>query len=435
MRGKEKIIKTILAIARILFGITFIFSGFVKAVDTLGFTYKIEDYLISFHLTQFIPLALTIAVFLILVELLLGVFILLGVYRKVTTPLAILFMAVMTPLTFYIALKNPVKDCGCFGDALIIDNWSTFYKNIVLLSFAIFLFAFRQYIKPFFSNKTKNYVLGFIFLFSLLFCLYNILYLPIIDFRPFKVGVNIPEQMEDDLSNGDVYENIYIYEKGGVQEEFTEENYPWEDSTWTYVDFKSKLIKEGEKPLIDEFFITAYTKDSIGTFVKTDDITHEVLSKPITLLVISLSLENVHKAGMTQILKLAEYAKENDIDLQIVTASQAKGIEQWNQKSGIANLSYASMDELTIKTIIRSNPGLLLLKEGTIQAKWSSRNIPNVTELEDIITQLQLKEKSLPNNNSYARLLILGMMFAIPLMGIKWYDIRVNKTNNKSIIN
>lgn len=428
MKGKDKLIKIILSIARILFGATFIFSGFVKAVDPLGFAYKIEDYLISFHLTQFIPLALTFAVALILLEFLLGVFILLGLYSKITTRLTVLFMVVMTPLTLYIALANPVADCGCFGDALVISNWATFYKNIVLLSLSIFLYANRNNSNPFFTNKTKTFVVGFVFLFSLLFCLYNILYLPLIDFRPYKVGVNIPEQMDDDLSKGDVYENMYVYEKDGVQQEFREDNFPWEDSTWTFIDFKSKLIKEGDKPLIDDFFITSYANDSTGAFVKTDDITHKVLSKPISLLVVSLSLDDANEGGMKQIIELAHCAVDNKIDMHIVTSSDANTIEQWHDRCGRPNLAYASMDELTLKTIVRSNPGLLLMIKGTIQAKWSSRNLPTVAELDGMIAQLQLEENTIPSNNYFARLLIVCTIFVIPLLGMKWCDrININK--------
>lgn len=429
MKGKIKLVNIVVAIARILFGITFIFSGFVKAVDPAGFAYKIEDYLISFHLTQFIPLALTFAIALIVVELLLGVFILLGLYRKATTSIAVLFMSVMTPMTLYIALKNPVADCGCFGDALIIDNWSTFYKNIVLLSLAILLFVYRRNIKPFFSNKTKHFALGFVFLFSLLFCLYNVLYLPVMDFRPYKIGVNIPEQIEDDLSKGDVYENIYIYEKDGVEKEFTEETFPWEDSTWTFVDLKSKLIKEAEQPKIEEFFIVAFSKDSTGVYVKTDDITQEVLSNPFNLWVVSLSLDDANEKGMKKIVALADYAKENDIDFHILTSSDANDINRWDSKWNSPNIHYASMDELTLKTIVRSNPGLLLLHEGTIQGKWSSRNIPDVTKLDITVAQLQSGRKTLANNNYLVRLLIICAIFVIPLLGIKWFDSYNSHTN------
>ena len=393
MKVKDRLINAVLAIARIVFGITFVFSGFVKAVDPVGFAYKIEDYLISFQLLEFIPLALTFAVGLILLEFLLGVFILLGLYRKITSTLALLFMAVMTPMTLYIALANPVADCGCFGDALIISNWATFYKNIVLLALSIVLVVYSNRILPLFSAKSaksKNYFLGFVFLFSLLFCLYNILYLPIMDFRPYKVGVNIPEQMQDDLSKGDVYENIYIYEKDGVEQEFTEDNFPWEDTTYTFVDYTSKLIKKGDKPLIDEFHILAYAKDTSGAFVATGDITDDVLAQPITLFVVSLSLNKASSKAMKQIVALADYAANKHIDLLIATSSDAKTVEQWHRQWGNpANVNYAQMDELTLKTIIRSNPGLLLLNKGTIQGKWSSRNLPTASKLDAIIGRLK----------------------------------------------
>lgn len=424
MSRNDRFIKIGLVIARILFGITFLFSGFVKAVDPLGFAYKIEDYLISFHLTQFIPLALTVAVFLIILEFLLGIFILLGLFRKWSTSLAVLFMLVMTPMTLYIALENPVADCGCFGDALVISNWATFYKNIVLISLALFLIVYRNNIRPSFSSKTKNIVLWFLLLFSILFCLYNILYLPIMDFRPYRVGVNIPEQMEVDLNNGDVYENIYIYEKDGVEKEFTEETFPWEDSTWTFVDLNSKLIKEAEQPVIEEFHIVAYNKDSTGMFVKADDITHQVLSEPITLLVVSLSLDDANESAMKQITTMADYAAANNIKMQIVTSSEAVAVEQWSEKLGNPNLNFAGMDELTLKTIVRSNPGLLLLNKGTIEAKWSSRNLPKAQELDRLIVKIQLKKNGVPHNNSSGRLFILCILFVLPLLGIKWYDRR-----------
>lgn len=423
MKGNDRLVNIVLTAARILFGITFVFSGFVKAVDPIGFAYKIEDYLIAFQLIPFIPLALTFAVTLILVELLLGVFILLGLYRKLSTAMGVLFMAVMTPMTLYIAIKNPVEDCGCFGDALVISNWDTFYKNIVLVLLAVLLLVYHKRIKPLFTNKSKGLVVGFVFLFSLLFCLYNIFYLPIMDFRPYKVGVNIAEQMENDVSNGDVYENIYIYEKDGVEEEFTEDNFPWEDSTWTFVDYQSKLIKEGEKPLIDEFYITAYAKDGAGAFVKGGDITDDILTNKVVLFVVSLSLDDAREKGMKQIIALADYAADNDIELLVATSSEAAAIEQWHRKWGNPKVGYGLMDELTLKTIVRSNPGLLLLSGGTIVGKWSSRRLPNQRQLEGMVVKLKAEEKSLPiNNNSTASLLIICAIFVIPLLGIKWYE-------------
>ncbi|MDD4729983.1 MAG: DoxX family membrane protein, partial [Dysgonamonadaceae bacterium] len=137
MKVKSNFLNFTISTARILFGLTFMFSGFVKAIDPLGFSYKIEDYIISFNFLQVAPLAFTLAVILILLEFVLGVLIFFGIYRRITSLFAFLFMAAMIPLTLYIALKNPVQDCGCFGDALIISNWDTFFKNIVLFLFSI----------------------------------------------------------------------------------------------------------------------------------------------------------------------------------------------------------------------------------------------------------------------------------------------------------
>lgn len=426
MKRKDTLINAILNIARIVFGITFIFSGFVKAVDPYGFTYKIEDYLISFQLTQLIPLALAFAIILILLEFLLGVFILVGIYRKWTTAFAVMFMTVMTPLTLYIAIANPVKDCGCFGDALIISNWDTFYKNIILIAFAIILFVYRKRIRPFFSNKTKPYILVYVVFFFLAFSFYNIIYLPVLDFRPYKVGSNIPEKMGHNMEQGDVYENIYVYEKEGVTKEFTDENYPWEDTTWTFVELKSNLIEEGDKPEIQDFAITAYYKNENGAFNKTDDITHEFLSKPFSLLIVSLSLNEISDTQWQKIQSIADYAANNSIDMCIGTSSDENVIEQLDRNMRDANLNYASMDELTLKTIIRSNPGLLLLKEGVVQAKWSKNRLPDASQLNSIFSSYRINEEHLPNNKTDSKLLIICLLFAIPLLGLKWYDKKIS---------
>lgn len=426
MKVKDVFTKYIVIIARILFGITFVFSGFVKAVDPIGFTYKIEDYLISFQLTQFIPLTLVFALALIVLEFAIGVFVLLGIYRKWTSAFAALFMLIMTPLTLYIALANPVKDCGCFGDALIISNWDTFYKNIVLFAFAIILFVYRKHITPLYSNKTKPYVLSFVILFFLAFSFYNIFYLPVLDFRPYNIGSNISDKMAVDMSQGDVYENIYVYEKDGIEKEFTEENYPWEDSTWTFVELKTDLISEGEKPEIQDFAIIAYTKDKNGIFVKADNITQEFLSQQFSLLVVSLSLNDASERKWKQIQSIADYAIDSSIDMRIVTSSDESMIEQFDKKMDGANLNYASMDELTLKTIIRANPGVVLLKEGVVQAKWSENSLPDAVQLNKVLSQSQLNEKDLLSNNSGSKLLIISLLFLIPLIGIKRYDRKVS---------
>ena len=224
MNSRKKTMKILTELSRIVLGGTFAFSGFVKAVDPLGFTYKIQDYLVSLDLSGLFPLALPAAIVLAVGEFLLGVFLLLGIYRKPTVRLTAVFMAVFLPLTLWIALKNPVKECGCFGDALIISNWETFYKNIVLGVCALFLLRHYPGITPLFTVRTARTAAVYTALFGFSFSVYNVVKLPVFDFRPYHIGANIPEYMHIDPAKADVVENIFIYSKGGVEQEFTEEN-------------------------------------------------------------------------------------------------------------------------------------------------------------------------------------------------------------------
>lgn len=254
--AKEKYFVVAAEFSRIVVGAVFLFSGFVKAIDPLGFTYKIQDYLIAFQLTDLLPLALSAAIAMVVVEFLIGLFLLLGIYRKLSSTFATIFMAVFLPLTLWIALANPVEDCGCFGDALVISNWATFYKNILLSACALFLLFHYRLLKPLFSKKVAKYAALYSVLFAIAFAVYNVVRLPVVDFRPFKIGSDIPEFMTIDPEKADVVENIFIYSKDGVEQEFTEDDYPWNDSTWVYVDMRSRIVRKGEKPKIEDFHLT-----------------------------------------------------------------------------------------------------------------------------------------------------------------------------------
>ena len=224
----------------------FIFSGFVKAVDPLGSFYKIQDYLTAFGIISWFPayLPLLFAIVLSSAEFCVGVFLFFGVRRKIASTLALLLMGVMTPLTLYLALANPVSDCGCFGDAWVLTNWETFGKNIVLLFAAMMAFRHRRMLVRFISVKMEwlvsLYTLFFVFTLSF-YCLDR---LPVLDFRPYKIGKNILEGMTmPEGAKPSVYESIFILEKNGEKKEFTLDNYP--DSTWTFVDTRTILKEKG----------------------------------------------------------------------------------------------------------------------------------------------------------------------------------------------
>ena len=232
------------SIARTLLALTFIFSGFVKAVDPLGTVYKIEDYLKAFggFFTELLPLAEAAAIVLIATECVLGLCMLLNVRTQWTAWISLAFYLVMTPLTLWIALTNPVSDCGCFGDALVLTNWQTFWKNIVLLCLVIVLLVCRKAIPQTFEGWVEICiaVIGFGLSFGLMEYTYH--HLPVIDFRPYKVGNHIPTLMEiPEDAEPDVYETTLIYANDeGEEQEFTLENYPKNDPEWTFVSEKSR---------------------------------------------------------------------------------------------------------------------------------------------------------------------------------------------------
>ena len=231
---------------RFLLAASFIFSGFVKAVDPLGFQYKIQDYLAAFGMASWFPsfFPLLGGIVLSSVEFFIGISLFFGTRRTIASSLALMLMIFMTPLTLYLALFDPVSDCGCFGDAWVLTNWETFGKNVVLLLAAAGTFRYRKMVFRFISVKMEwlvsLYTLFFVFTLSF-YCLNR---LPVLDFRPYKIGKNISEGMTiPDGAKPSVYESIFVLEKNGEKKEFTLDNYP--DSTWTFVDTRTVLKEKG----------------------------------------------------------------------------------------------------------------------------------------------------------------------------------------------
>ena len=414
MNAREKTIGILTELSRLIVGATFVFSGFVKAVDPLGFTYKIQDYLISFNLTAFFSLALPSAIVLVVLEFLIGVFLLLGIYRKPVTVLSAVFMAFFLPLTLWIALKNPVKDCGCFGDALVISNWETFYKNIVLSVCAVVLLLNWKKITPLFSRRTAWMAALFSVIFGFSFAVYNVVKLPVFDFRPYKIGANIPQQMYVDPAKADVVKNIFVYSKNGLKQEFTEENYPWSDSTWTFVNMETKVIKKGENPKIEDFHIELLGYDSLAQgFVSQGDITDQILSDAnYNFLMISYSLQEMRQKYLADFKNVAEFSQKNGYGFYCLTSSSPTVIEAWKENNN-ADFRFAHVDERVLKTMIRSNPGLMLLQNGNVVNKWDDSEVPDFTSTQDLSKVEGLK------TNFWGKLAVIMLVFLAPLVVIK----------------
>lgn len=404
-------------------GATFVFSGFVKAIDPLGFAYKIEDYLIELQLTELFPLALPAAIFMVVAEFTLGVSLLLGVYRKWTVRLIGLFMVFFTPLTLWIAIANPVEDCGCFGDALTISNWATFYKNLVLLAgTGLLLFKWRK-ITPLFGKSTGRVALLFTVVFGVLFSIYNVVRLPVMDFRPYHVGANIPQKMYVDPEKADVLETLFIYSKDGVEQEFTEENYPWDDSTWTYVDMTTRVVKEGVKPEIEDFSMgTIYYDEEEGQWIAGENITDLVLSEPTySFLMVAHSLEDARWKHLDRFRDVHRFAEENGYPFYLVTASPADVVGQWEEENR-TGFQFTHADERVLKTVTRANPGLLLMKEGTVLHKWDDQGVPHLDQasapLEDSALGLPGDKKA----KETRRLVLIALLFIVPLALLKGWE-------------
>lgn len=368
--------KILREIIRMLLGATFVFSGFVKGIDPLGSAYKFTDYFTAFGIDWAAAFSLVLSILLALAEFGIGIALLFNYRVKLFSWLCLLFMAFFLPFTLWIAIKNPVTDCGCFGDAIIISNWGTFFKNIILITFAIWVFISRNK----YHNKLDIKFQNSYFLFFLLLLGYvqyhGLNHLPIIDFRPYKIGNNITKGMEMPANaSQDVFRNEFIYKNKltGKTQKFNETNYPWKDTiNWQYVSMNSKLVKKGYHPPIHDFTIENSYGEDVADFYLGD--------KNYTLMLISSNLEKSNKKRQAVINRLAEKAKEEGWNFICLTASTSEDITRFQQLYNPA-YEFFFCDEITLKTMIRSNPGLILTKEGTILKNWHWRDIPEFGDL------------------------------------------------------
>ena len=510
--------KTGANVCRFLLAASFIFSGFVKAVDPLGFQYKIQDYLTAFGVISWFPsfFPLLGGIILSAIEFSIGIFLFFGIKKTISTTLALVLMIFMTPLTLYLAIFDPVSDCGCFGDAWVLTNWETFAKNIVLLLAAIATFQWRKMLIRFVTRKMEwlisLYTIFFVFTLSF-YCLDR---LPVLDFRPYKIGQNIMKGMSiPEGAKPSVYESVFILEKNGEKKEFTLDNYP--DSTWTFVDTHTILKEKGYEPSIHDFsrkmewLISLYTiffvftlsfycldrlpvldfrpykigqnimkgmsipegakpsvyesvfilekngekkeftldnyPDSTWTFVDThtilkekgyepsihdfsmmdmstgDDITEDVLTDMgYTFLLVAHRIEEADDSNIDLINEIYDYSVEHGYRFYCLTSSPEEQIELWKDKTG-AEYPFCQMDDITLKTMIRSNPGLMLIKNGTILNKWSDEDIPDEYVLTDKLENLELGQQKVRSDVHTIGYVFLW--FVIPLLLVLGVDILI----------
>ncbi|RLD50052.1 MAG: DoxX family protein, partial [Bacteroidetes bacterium] len=359
--------KIIVTFSRILTGLVFVFSGFVKAIDPVGTQIKFSDYFEAMGLAFLMPYALIFSFLLNAAELTVGLMLLFNVFSKFASWAGLFFLILFTPLTLWLAIANPVTDCGCFGDAVKLTNWQTFWKNVILFIFILIIFFYREKYGTDLKGK-KNLILFSLFiLFSFAFQFYNFYNLPIIDFRPLKEGTNIKDAISyPPDAEKDVYETDILYKNlnTGKSKAFDINSIPYQDTlNWVYDTTMTKLIKKGYEPPVHDFFLSN---------LNGRDITEDILNdKRISCILIIPDLEKGIKRIKNYKQKLADiafYTDYNHYKFYCFTSSETRVINQY-KNSLPPYVQILTGDYKMLKTFIRSNPGFVILKDGIILKK------------------------------------------------------------------
>ena len=367
---RAKAFRVIGWILRILFGVVFLYSGFVKAIDPLGHTYKMLDYLQAMNLPQPYNLTLIMAIAMIALEFVVGLGLMVGIKVKFLSWIGLLLMLFMTPLTLWLALTNAVSDCGCFGEALKISNWATFWKNVVLLIMIIAILILEKYRKPYLKMLPSWIVTIAFFAIPIAISAHCLYHLPIIDFMPYAIGKNIPQQMEiPEDAPMDEFETSFTYKNRQTGEEKLFESLadaPWNDTiNWEYVSQNTKLIKKGYEPPIHDLAIIS---------PEFGDITEEILSDTnYVFLFVMYNLDLTNDRHIVELNKIYAQMSEKGCQVAGLTASSPAEIERFTQTNGVLFPFYI-VDAIPLKTMVRANPGIVILKNGTIIDKWNAND-------------------------------------------------------------
>lgn len=356
--------------SRLFVGVLFIISGLIKLNDPVGFSYKLAEYFSEpvFNMPFLEPLALGLAIFLVILEVVLGVMLLVGYKSKLTIWALLLLIVFFTFLTFYSAYFDVVKDCGCFGDALHLTPWQSFTKDIVLLFFILILFINKKLVKPLFSSAVTNIVTYASVVLCIFMAVWVLNHNPIKDFRPYKVGTNIEKGMEiPEGAPKSVVEMIFIYKVNGVDKEFAEKDLANIPTGATFVDRKDKVITEGYVPPIHDF-----------TMVKDDsDYKDELLKEPKLLVFVTYDLTLSNPDGMKKLAGLSKEAKTKGYKVIAMTASGADEIAKAKKQYGL-DTDFYFCDATALKTIERANPSIVVLQNGTVIQKVHYNDIQDL---------------------------------------------------------
>lgn len=351
-------------LCRMALAMSLIFSGAVKLIDPRGTEYKIKDYAVAFGFDEvmgfYLPLAMSMA--LAMAEFCLGVNLLFGSNRRWTSRGVLMMLCLFTPLTLYLALANPVADCGCFGDAWVLTNWQSFGKNVVLLVCAAVVCRWYRHETRLISEHNQWLVTLYTWLYALVLSLYCVYTLPVIDFRPYHIGADLEEKMQ------------------------------WKDGDDT------------PPPLFNLVITDPHTGEEL-----TDSV---ILGRGWRFIVVIPRVEHADDGVMDRLAELTDYCGQYDYMLVALTASSDSLVEYWRDITG-AEYPILWADEIPLKTMVRSNPGLMLLKDSRVTGKWASSQIPQPQDLTGPLEQMPWADRG--ESTYLERLVILLMWYLIPL--------------------
>lgn len=419
---KFKLLSTtdyVLRFLTLIVGFVFLFSGFVKAVDPMGTTIKIQDYLSSFGWEFAKPYSDFLSFLLFSTEFVVGGALVFRIFPKFFHRFALLIMLFMTPLSLYLYIANPISDCGCFGDAIKLTNGETLAKNLVLLVFVLLILkrSFLEHlgVRKLFSSLTLFILVAWIVGFGY----YNQSNLPMFDFRPYKVGANIMKMKQlPEGARPDEYDYGFIYSKDGEERRFTLDNYPAKDSSWTFVRNDSELIRAGDHAIAEDFLFFSPNGEE-----KSDSLLS--LRTPL-FVVVSHDLQESN-VEIGELRRLVAFAWGIGSGIVLASAAEHPQNLDWMREKEI-NIPDFFGDKVLLKTIIRSNPGYLLLHEGTIVGKWHAGKLPKDEDLNQILKRMRGETIKKQGVNSSLLLAVGGL---VVLIGLIYWIVR-NRSRHRN---
>lgn len=348
-------------VCRLLVGCVFLYSGFVKAIDPWGTIFKFQDYLAAMHISGLDNFLFVATLLLCIYEFLTGAFLVTGSFRRAAPVMSALLMLFMTPLTLWIAIANPVADCGCFGDAIVISNWATFWKNVVICCATAWLLVYnlksRWMIRP--SLQWLGFVADALFVASVAMLGYH--YQPLIDYRPYPIGKPLVSSAESDEPKEPQF--IFVYEKGGERREFSiDDELPSEEDGWQFVERRE--IGSSAKDETEDGDLAIYDLES------GENVTSDVLTPSgARMILFSPEISDLSIASSYRINSLFDFARANGIDFLAVVSGAEGEISKWRDLS-MARYPIYLAEDTQIKEIVRGNPAVVYTEDGII--KWKS---------------------------------------------------------------